>query len=397
VKVLLLENIHPLAKSIFETAGFDVQTLPGALTTPQLKDALKGVDILGIRSKTQIEAEALKNTQLLAVGAFCIGTNHIDLNAAKLCGIPVFNAPFGNTRSVAEMTIAEIIMLSRQLGSRNIEMHSGVWRKTHAGCFETRGKTLGIVGYGNIGTQVSTLAESLGMRVVFYDILPKLPRGNAKVCSSLEAILTESDFVTLHVPATPLTQNMISHQQLKLMKKGAFLLNASRGSVVDIPALEAAIKSGHIGGAALDVFPEEPEINTDQFFSPVQGLPNVILTPHIGGATEEAQTNIGEEVPTALIRFVKTGCTVRAVNFPEIDLPPSKNSHRILNVHKNVPGVLREINRIVSELGANIEGQQLATDPEIGYLLLDTNKELSQDVRTAIASLPTSLRTEILY
>ena len=398
IRVLLLENIHPLAKTMFAAEGFEVETLSSALSGNQLKEMIREIHILGIRSKTQIKADDLAEAKnLLAIGAFCIGTNHIALDAAKNLGIAVFNAPFGNTRSVAEMMIAEIIMLSRQLGDRTSEMHRKIWKKVSSGCNEVRGKTLGIIGYGNIGTQVSTLAEAMGMRVIFYDIIPKLPRGNAKVCSTLEHVLQESDFVTLHVPATTLTHMMIDRAQLKMMKRGSYLINASRGTVVDIAALAEALKSKHLSGAAIDVFPDEPETNTEDFQIELQGLSNVILTPHVGGATEEAQSNIGEEVPTSLIRFVKTGSTTRSVNFPEVDLPPTSETHRILNVHQNVPGVLRDVNRIISDLGANIEAQTLATDPDIGYLIFDTDKAVSAEVKKAIESLTASIRTRILY
>ncbi len=398
IKVLLLENIHPLAKQMFQTEGYHVETMEGALTPEQLKEKIRDVHVLGIRSKTQVTEEALKEAKrLLTLGCFCIGTNQVDLEAAKALGIPVFNAPFGNTRSVAEMVLAEIVCLSRQLAQRSLEMHSKGWKKTHIHCHEVRGKTLGIIGYGHIGSQVSTLAEAFGMKVIFYDIISKLPLGNARGCNTLNEVLRESDFVTLHVPATPQTENMISTDQLGAMKKGAHLINASRGSVVDISALAGALKSGHLNGAAIDVFPWEPEKNNNDFSTELQGLSNVILTPHIGGATEEAQSNIGEEVPTSLIRFVNSGSTIRCVNFPQVDLAPSKNSHRILNVHRNVPGVLREINRIVSDLGANIAAQTLHTDGELGYLILDTDREFSNDVKAAIEGLKTSIKTRILY
>lgn len=398
IKVLLLENIHPLAHEAFRKEEFQLDSQSGALSVEQLKEKIRDVHILGIRSKTQLTQEVLKEAKrLLTIGCFCIGTNQVDLDSAKSRGIPVFNAPFGNTRSVAEMIIAEIIVLARQLGQRSSEVHSKIWKKISSGCFEVRGKTLGIVGYGHIGSQVSTLAEALGMRVIYFDIISKLPLGNARGTNSLEELLRESDFVTLHVPATAQTHRMIGAAQINEMKQGAYLLNASRGSVVVISALAEALKSGHLAGAAIDVYPEEPEKNTDSFHTELQGLPNVILTPHIGGATEEAQANIGTEVPAALIRFVNSGSTTGAVNFPEVDLAPSKNSHRILNVHKNVPGVLREINRIVAALGANIEAQTLATDPELGYLILDTDRVLSSEVKAAIEDLPTSIKTRMLY
>ncbi|MEK6706772.1 MAG: phosphoglycerate dehydrogenase [Bdellovibrionota bacterium] len=397
MNVLLLENIHPLAKEIFEMEGFNVELLSESLSQDKLIEKLRGVQILGIRSKTQIDESIFKKSEsLLALGCFCIGTNQVNLEAAKQRGVAVFNAPFGNTRSVAEMIIAEIISLSRKLGQRNMEMHTKTWKKTAESCYEIRGKTIGIIGYGNIGTQVGTMAESLGMHVLFYDIVPKLPRGNARNCNTINEVLKNSDFVTLHVPATPQTRLMMSEPQLLSMKAGSYLLNASRGNVVDVAALAKAIKSKHLAGAAVDVFPNEPEQNTNSFSSDLQGLPNVILTPHIGGGTEEAQSNIGQEVPVTLIRYIKNGSTNHSVNFPEVDLPKAANRHRILNIHKNVPGVLSEINRIISELGANIEAEALATDNEIGYLLLDTDKAISQEVKTAIESLKTSIKTRIL-
>jgi D-3-phosphoglycerate dehydrogenase len=276
-------------------------------------------------------------------------------------------------------------------------MHQGIWKKISTGCFEIRGKTIGIIGYGHIGSQVSTLAEAFGMRVLFYDIISKLPLGNARGCGSLNEVLQNSDFITLHVPATPQTHLMISEPQLKLMKKGSFLVNASRGTVVDIGALAASLKSNHLAGAAIDVFPEEPEVNTESFKTELRNIPNVVLTPHIGGATEEAQANIGEEVPTTLIRFVNTGSTASSVNFPQIDLPLAKGKHRILNAHKNVPGVLRDVNRLISDIGANIAAQALATDADIGYLVLDTDQGVSSEVKAAIEGLATSIKTRILY
>ncbi len=398
VKVLLLENIHPLARDLFAAEGFQVESLPGALNEDELKQKIKDVHVLGIRSKTHIsDAVLAQGNRLLAIGAFCIGTNQIELAGAKARGVPVFNAPFGNTRSVAEMVIAEIIMLSRQLAQRSMEMHQKTWKKLSKDCHEVRGKTLGIIGYGHIGSQLSTLAEGFGMRVIFFDVLSKLPLGNAKASSTLANVLRESDFITLHVPATPQTHCMIGAEQLKMMKKGAHLINASRGTVVEIPALVEALKAGHLGGAAIDVFPEEPENNTDHYLTSLQNLSNVILTPHIGGATEEAQANIGEEVPTALVRFVNTGSTYGAVNFPAIDLSPTQNTHRILNVHQNVPGVLVEINRIVADLGANISAQTLATEGDIGYLVLDTNQTPSMELKKRIEALKTSIKTRILY
>lgn len=398
IKVLLLENIHPVARGLFSSEGFQIEALPGALTPEQLRDKIRDVHILGIRSKTHVTREVFDEAKrLLTLGCFCIGTNQVELEAAKAHGVPVFNAPFGNTRSVAELVISEVVMLSRQLAQRSMEMHQGIWKKIATNCFEIRGKTLGIIGYGNIGSQVSALAESMGMKVIFYDVVSKLPLGNARNAGNLQDLLKESDFVSLHVPATPQTERMISESELKIMKKGSYLLNACRGSVVDVPTLAKHLRSGHLAGAAVDVFPEEPEINTDSFKSELQGIPNVVMTPHIGGATEEAQFKIGEEVPAALIRFTNSGSTSGAVNFPSVDLPMRPGSHRILNVHKNVPGVLREINRIISDLGANINAQTLATDPEIGYLVLDTDRALSLEVKHAIEKLDTSIKTWILY
>ena len=398
IKVLLLENIHHLARDLFLGEGYQVETLVGALSEAQLVEKIRDVHILGIRSKTQVtEAVLSEGKRLLTVGAFCIGTNQIDIEAAKRRGIPVFNAPFGNTRSVAEMILAEIIMLSRQLGHRSMEMHQQIWKKISKNCHEVRGKTIGIIGYGHIGTQVSTLAEALGMRVIFHDVLSKLPLGNAKPANSLTHLLRESDFVTLHVPETPQTKGLIGVSEISKMKNGAYLLNASRGTVIQIPALVEALKSGKLAGAAVDVFPEEPESNTNDYVTELQGLENVILTPHIGGATEEAQANIGEEVPTTLIRFVNTGATVGSVNFPSVDVPHSENCHRVLNVHRNVPGVLSAVNKIVSDLGGNIIAQSLATDSSIGYLILDTDQALSQDVKKHIEQLSASIKTRLLY
>ncbi len=398
IRVLLLENIHQLAHEMFRSEGYQVEVLSTALGEEQLAERIRDVHILGIRSKTQVTEKVLASAnRLLTIGAFCIGTNQIDLKGAKSRGISVFNAPFGNTRSVAEMVLSEVVMLARRLGQRSSEMHQGVWKKVSADCHEVRGKTLGIIGYGNIGTQVGTLAEHFGMRVLFYDIVSKLPLGNARGCATLAEVLRSSDFITCHVPATPVTKWMIGPRELETMKKGAHLINASRGTVVVIPALVEALKSGHLAGAAIDVFPEEPESNGTGFETPLRGLDNVILTPHIGGATEEAQANIGEEVPTSLIRYINSGSTLRSVNFPEVNLAPSADSHRILNVHRNVPGVLSEINRIVAGLGANIQAQALSTDSEIGYLVLDTDRAVSNEVKRAIEELPTSIRTRILY
>lgn len=398
MKVLLLENIHSSAHELLEENGFEVESLTGALSEDELCEKVREVQVLGIRSKTQVTPRVIAAApNLLTLGCFCIGTNQVDLRAAKLSGVPVFNAPFSNTRSVAEMILAEVVMLARQLGDRLKEVHAGRWRKVSAGCFEVRGKTLGIVGYGHIGSQIGVLAESFGMRVVFYDIATKLPMGNNRPCGTLQELLSVSDFVTLHVPATPQTHRMMGPEEIARMKRGAYLLNASRGTVVQIPALAAALKGGRLAGAAVDVFPEEPETNSDGFESELRGLSNVILTPHIGGSTVEAQASIGREVATSLVKYIDAGATVGSVNFPEVEPALIPGTHRVLNAHRNVPGVLRDINRIVSDVGANILGQVLATEPDIGYLVMDIEREVSDAVSTAMAALPTSIRTRVLY
>ncbi|WP_437873454.1 phosphoglycerate dehydrogenase [Sorangium sp. So ce363] len=398
VKVLLLENIHQSAHELFRSRSFEIETRSSALKEDELIAALAGVDMLGIRSKTHVTARVLeKADKLLSIGCFCIGTNQVDLDAANRRGVPVFNAPFSNTRSVAEMIIGESIMLARQLGDRSREVHAGTWKKVSKACYEIRGKTIGLIGYGHIGQQLGVLAEAMGMRVVYYDIAQKLPMGNNRALPTLQALLAESDFVSLHVPATPETHNMIGAAELAHMRKGAYLLNASRGSVVVIPALAEALKSGHLAGAAIDVYPEEPESNSDGFLTELQKLPNVILTPHIGGSTEEAQEAIGREVSRALTQLVTTGATTGAVNFPNVELPPLKATHRILNVHRNVPGVLRDVNRIVSDVNANIDSQVLSTDANIGYLIMDLSQDVSAEVSRRIGALETSLRTRVLY
>ena len=398
LKVLLLENIHASAAAVFGAGGLQIETVKGSLKGDDLVAKLAGVDILGIRSKTQVTADVLARApQLLSVGCFCIGTNQVDLEAANRRGVPVFNAPFSNTRSVAELVIAEIVALARQLGDRSREVHTGTWKKVSDGSHEVRGKTLGIVGYGHIGSQVGVLAESMGLRVLFYDVATKLPMGNNRSVPTLEALLAKSDFVTLHVPATKETENLIDAPRLAQMVKGAHLINNRRGSVVDVDALAGAIKSGQIGGAAVDVFPEEPEGNGTGFKTPLAGLPNVLLTPHIGGSTEEAQESIGAEVATALSKFIEAGTTASAVNFPRVELPRTPGTHRILNVHRNVPGVLRDINKIVSDIDANVEQQFLSTDSNIGYLVMDVSKSLSSEVGDAIGGLETNIKTRVLF
>lgn len=398
IRILLLESVHPVAAEAFGAEGFQVETVRGALPEAELAQRVRDVHILGIRSKTQVTPAVLDEARrMLAVGCFCIGTNQVATAHANRRGVPVFNAPFSNTRSVAELILAEIVMLSRHLGDRSREVHDGQWRKVAVGSHEVRGRTLGIVGYGHIGSQIGVLAESFGMRVVFYDVSAKLPMGNNRALQRLEDVLELADFVTLHVPETPQTKNMIGPAELAAMKPGAFLLNASRGTVVVIDALADAIRRGHIGGAAVDVYPDEPQGNSDGFASPLRGLPNVILTPHIGGSTEEAQEAIGREVATALIKLINTGATTGAVNFPQIEVPITRGAHRILNIHRNVPGVLRDINKIVSDFNANIRAQVLSTDPDIGYLIMDLDQDVSGDVRREIAALDTNIRTRILF
>ncbi len=398
IKILLLENVHDSALENFKMNGFEVERLPGSMSERDLLVRAQDIHILGIRSKTQIPAPFFESAKkLLSVGCFCIGTNQVDLDAAKKSGVPVFNAPFSNTRSVAEMIMAEIIMLSRRLGDRNMELHRGHWKKDSKNCFEVRGKTIGIVGYGNIGTQVGVLAESLGLKVLFFDVLTKMPIGNSRAVDSLESLLRASDFVSLHVPENSSTRGMINRDTLKHFKKSSYLLNASRGSIVDLKAVAEYLKSGHLAGCAIDVYPEEPLANTEGFQTELQDFSNVILTPHIGGSTEEAQENIGKEVSDFLIRFVNRGETTLSVNFPHVDLADRKESHRILNIHQNVPGVLANINAIISALGANIQGQQLSTDSEIGYLIMDIDKNLSNQVKDEISKLSTSIKTRILY
>lgn len=396
-KILLLENIHPVAKDILTDAGFSVDMEKGALSEAQLQQILPKYQAVGIRSKTQLSGALIKSqNQLDAIGAFCIGTNQIDLVAANACGMPTFNAPYSNTRSVAELVLAEMIGLSRQLGDISSAAHRGEWIKSAKGSREVRGKTLGIVGYGHIGSQLSILAEAVGLRVIFFDIIKKLPLGNAKACDNLDQLLRDADFVSLHVPETALTRLMISMPQLQMMKKGAYLINASRGTVVEITALAQMLKSGHLAGAAVDVFPEEPQTNEDKFVSELQGMRNVILTPHIGGSTEEAQEAIGREVSYSLIQFLKSGSTVGAVNFPRLDVPPLMGGRRLVNVHRNVPGVLGEINGIISKSGANIRAQYLSTDPTIGYVVIDMENGSTEQVFEKVQGLPTSIRTRLL-
>ena len=398
IKVLFVENIHPSGNAMVAEQGFCLDTLGAALSENELLARISDIHVLGIRSKTHITARVLEEAKrLLAIGCYCIGTNQVDLAAANRHGVPVFNAPFSNTRSVAELVIGEIVALARQLADRSREMHEGRWRKIATASFEIRGKVLGIVGYGHIGTQVGILAESMGMNVIFYDIAPRLPMGNNRPVATLSELLQSSDFVTLHVPETSQTKGLIGDSEMRAMRPGSYLLNLSRGSVVDINALANALDERRLAGAALDVFPDEPAGNTSTFVSDLQNRANVILSPHVGGSTEEAQESIGREVTNALLKYVNSGTSTGSVIFPVVDPPQLKDRHRVLNVHRNVPGVLSNINRIVSEVHANIESQILSTDSNIGYLVMDLNREVSDEVRSQVAKLPTSIRTRVLY
>ena len=399
VKILLLEGIHSQADQCLSQAGMEIKRFAQSPDSKALIEELKkGISVLGSRSRTQITKEILEGSDLLAVGAFCIGVDQIDLKAATQKGVAVFNAPYSNTRSVAELVMGLIIALSRRVCFLSRSLHQGEWRKSAKGAFEIRGKALGIVGYGHIGSQVSVLAEALGMKVVYYDIVNKLPIGNAGSCTSLFDLLKQCDFVTLHVPDTPETRNLISKPELKAMKKGSFLINTSRGSVVDVEALKSALDSRHLAGAALDVFPEEPSLPQASFKSSLQGLPEVIMTPHIGGSTEEAQKNIGREVSESLVNYLQIGTTESSVNFPRLSLPPvPEGARRITNVHKNQPGVLGKINSMVSQTGTNIQGQYLSTNEHIGYLVMDVEKGNVEDLCAAMNREPFSIKTRRIF
>lgn len=399
LKVVLLEGIHPSAVEAFTADGYtQIETHPKALEGQTLIDAIADAHFVGLRSRTQLTAEVLEQAQkLVAVGAFCIGTNQIALDAAARRGVPVFNAPFSNTRSVAELVLAEIIMLMRGIPQKNALLHRGGWMKSAANSFEVRGKTLGIIGYGHIGTQLGLLAETLGMRVVFYDIETKLPLGNARQLSTLDELLAEADVVSLHVPETPDTKNMMGAEQIARMKKGSFLINASRGTVVDIDALAAALESKHILGAAIDVFPVEPKGNEGDFQSPLIRFENVLLTPHIGGSTGEAQESIGREVASKLIRYSNNGSTLSAVNFPEVSLPAHPGLCRILHIHRNVPGMLTRINERLSNAGINIASQYLQTNQHVGYVVVDVENEGSAEALHEISDLEGTIRARVLY
>eukprot|EP00005_Dracoamoeba_jomungandri_P004881 CAMPEP_0174252712 /NCGR_PEP_ID=MMETSP0439-20130205/2076_1 /TAXON_ID=0 /ORGANISM="Stereomyxa ramosa, Strain Chinc5" /LENGTH=423 /DNA_ID=CAMNT_0015333297 /DNA_START=18 /DNA_END=1289 /DNA_ORIENTATION=- len=392
IKVLLLEGVAPHIQPILRKEGYQVEYLKGRLTHEELMERIPDVHVIGIRSGTKMTAEVLARAKkLLCIACFCIGTNQVDLDVAKDLGIPVFNSPFGNTRSVAELIVSQIISLSRHLGDKNKEMHQAIWNKSSKGCNEIRGKTVGIIGYGHIGSQLSVLCEAMGMTVYFYDIIMKLPLGNSTSVRTLDELLETCDYITCHVPETPETKMMIGKEQIEKMKPGSYLLNASRGTVVDIDAAAEALKSGHLAGAYFDVFPKEP-ITED---NPLLNLPNVLLTPHIGGSTEEAQVNIGTDVADKVVNYVSGGSTAGAVNFPNISLPFSFGSHRILNIHKNVPGVLRDINNILAEF--NVTKQVLGTEGTIGYLIVEVDRQASKPIKLSISKLEQSIKTRILY
>jgi D-3-phosphoglycerate dehydrogenase / 2-oxoglutarate reductase len=399
IRILFLENISDVAVKNFHRHGYDkVEKISKALTEEQLIQEIKDVHILGIRSKTLITKKVLQAAKKLqAIGCFCIGVNQVDLKEATRNGIVVFNAPYSNTRSVAELVIGASVMLIRKIPDKNKAAHEGIWMKEAKGSYELRGKTIGIVGYGNIGSQVSVLAEAIGMKVIFYDVETKLPLGNAEDARTLKELLNRSDIVTLHVPETPQTKNLVNKNNLKHFKKGSLLINYARGEVVDLEALRKYILDGHISGAAVDVFPWEPEKNGDRFQTPLQDLPNVILTPHIGGSTEEAQQNIGEDVSVKLFNYLEKGITFGSHTVPALALPPQEGSHRILHIHANVPGVLSEINTRLSKNKINILGQYLKTNDEIGYVVLDVDKTISAHALHLLREIKHSIKVRLLY
>ncbi|MBG6203208.1 D-3-phosphoglycerate dehydrogenase [Labrenzia sp. EL_13] len=400
IRWLLLEGISPTAQNILERAGYsNVEVLPGALEKDALIEKLQDVQILGIRSRTQVTEEVLDAAKsLVAIGCFSVGTNQVDLNGTLNRGIPVFNAPFSNTRSVAELTIAEIVMLMRGVFTKSSAAHEGRWLKSAAGSHEIRGKTLGIVGYGNIGTQLSNLAEAMGMRVIYFDMVDKLQHGNVLPTDSLDMLLSESDVVSLHVPDTTATRNMFRAEQIARMKKGAFLINNARGKVIDIEALADALRSDHLAGAAIDVFPVEPKSNKDEFTSPLRGLDNVILTPHVGGSTEEAQARIGEEVSKRLVEYSDVGSTIGAIEFPQVQLPKGTDATRFIQVHHNAPGAMRTLNDLFTRHDLNIHAQFMQSHQDIGYVVLDVDSPVEEPVGILeeIRALPNTIRARLL-
>ena len=399
IKFLLLEGVHQSAVDALAKAGYtNVVTYPKALPTEDLKQEIKDAHFVGIRSRTQLSADVLDAAErLVAIGCFCIGTNQVDLEAAARKGVPVFNAPFSNTRSVAELVMAEVILLLRGVPQRSAAAHRGEWQKSATGAFECRGKTLGIIGYGNIGMQLGVIAESLGMKVVYFDVESKLPLGNAQPKATLRALLEESHVVSLHVPQHASTELLIGRQEIAAMRSGAMLINASRGNVVDLDALAEALNGNHIGGAAIDVFPVEPRSNNDEFQSPLRGIDQCILTPHIGGSTQEAQENIGVEVAEKLTRYSDNGTTTSAVNFPEVALPEHEGKHRLLHVHQNIPGIMSAINQVFSESSVNVSGQYLQTMGDTGYVVIDIESDYSNTLISQLSAIEGTLRTRVLF
>jgi D-3-phosphoglycerate dehydrogenase / 2-oxoglutarate reductase len=398
INVLLLENVHPVAIALMRAEGFNVESYPAGLDEDELCEKIKNVSVLGIRSKTQVTAKVLENAnRLMVIGAFCIGTNQIDKKAATKKGIAIFNAPFSNTRSVVELAIAEIIMLMRNIPDKSNKMHQGKWDKSAKGSFEIRGKNLGIIGYGNIGAQLSVLAENLGMKVFYYDKEEKLALGNAVKCKSLKDLLAIADIITLHIDGRESNTNVIGLEEFKLMKKGVIFLNLSRGHVVDIPALKDNILSGKIAGCGVDVYPYEPLSNEEEFKSDLRGLPNTLLTPHIGGSTAEAQENIGNFVPSKMMDYINTGSTSNSVNFPNLTLPTLENAHRLIHIHNNVPGILAKINQVLADHGINIAGQYLKTNESIGYVITDINKGYDKEVIKKMRAIENTIKFRVLY
>jgi len=399
IRVLLLEGVSQTAVDVFKAAGYSqIELYSKSLPEEELKARIAEAHIVGIRSRTHLSAEVLAHAKrLIAVGCFCIGTNQVDLEAAELAGIPVFNAPYSNTRSVAELVLAEAILLLRGIPEKNASCHRGGWIKSAANSFEIRGKKLGIIGYGSIGTQLSVLAEALGMQVYFYDVVTKLPLGNATQVGSLYDLLGMCDIVSLHVPELPSTQWMIGEKEIRAMKKGGILINAARGTVVELDHLAAAIKDEHLIGAAIDVFPVEPKSNDEEFESPLRGLDRVILTPHIGGSTAEAQANIGLEVAEKLVKYSDNGTSVSSVNFPEVALPSHPGKHRLLHIHQNIPGVMSEINKVFADNGINVCGQFLQTNEKVGYVVIDVDKEYSDLALEKLQHVNGTIRSRVLF
>lgn len=399
IKFLLLEGVHPSAVTTLEKAGYsNIEYLKTSLAQDELIEKIAGAHFVGIRSRTQLTKEVFEAAnKLIAVGCFCIGTNQVDLKAATQKGVAVFNAPYSNTRSVAELVLAQAILLLRGVPEKNAKAHRGEWLKSATNSYEIRGKTLGIVGYGSIGSQLSVLAEAMGMKVCFYDIITKLPLGNATQVDTLEELFSGSDIVSLHVPETGATQDMIGAKELSQMKKDSILINAARGTVIEIDALCAALKSKHLLGAAIDVFPVEPKSNSEEFISPLREFDNVILTPHVGGSTMEAQANIGLEVGEKLATYSDTGTSITSVNFPEVALPAHPENHRLLHIHENVPGVMSEINSVFSENDINICGQYLQTNENVGYVVIDVNKEYSDLALSKLKAVKGTIRARVLF